>query len=274
MKRFGIILLLAVAVTSSVTLWAKPKSKKTKAAKEQVVIVGTEGAYPPYNFVNKKGEADGYDIDVMNAIAERIPGITFKFEPTAWDGIFVALESGKFDIIASQISRNAEREKKYLFADTPYFYGYSVITFKKGRTDIKNTKDLYGKTVTAGVGSYNTTWLEEYNKKNGNPIKVQYNDGNAAVFFKDIADGRVDATLTDPITTDTYAKENNLPLEWVVLDEQETAPAYFLFANNKNGQKYRDLVEKALQEIKADGTLSKISEKWFGKDYSVPPAKN
>lgn len=65
-----------------------------------------------------------------------------------------------------------------------------------------------------------------------------------------------------------------LPLEWVVLDEQETAPAYFLFANNKNGETYRDLIEKALEEIRADGTLSKISIKWFGKDYSVPPTKN
>ena len=63
------------------------------------------------------------------SIDERIPGITFKFEPTAWDGIFVALESGKFDIIASQIGRNAEREKKYLFPDTPYFYGFFSYCF-------------------------------------------------------------------------------------------------------------------------------------------------
>lgn len=269
MKKIGLILILAASLSTFAF-----GAKKAKAAKEKVVIVGTEGAYPPYNFVNKKGEADGYDIDVIKAIDERIPGITFKFEPTAWDGIFVALESGKFDIIASQISWNAEREKKYLFPKEPYFYGFSVIAFKKGRTDIKNTKDLWGKTVAAGVGTYNTTWLEEYNKKNGNPVKIQYTDGNAALFFKDIADGRVDATLTDPITTDNFAKENKLPLEWVVLDEQDTAPAYFLFANNKNGEKYRELIEKALEEIKADGTLSKISLKWFGKDYSVPPKKN
>lgn len=108
MKKIGAILLLA-GVFSASLLWAAPKNKK--AAKEKVVIVGTEGAYPPYNFVNKKGEADGYDIDVIKAIDERIPGITFKFEPTAWDGIFVALESGKFDIIASQIGKNAERRR-------------------------------------------------------------------------------------------------------------------------------------------------------------------
>ena len=269
MKKIGLILILAASLSSFAF-----GAKKAKSPKEKVVIVGTEGAYPPYNFVNKKGEADGYDIDVIKAIDERIPGITFKFEPTAWDGIFVALESGKFDIIASQISWNAEREKKYLFPKEPYFYGFSVIAFKKGRTDIKNTKDLWGKTVAAGVGTYNTTWLEEYNKKNGNPVKIQYTDGNAALFFKDIADGRVDATLTDPITTDNFAKENKLPLEWVVLDEQDTAPAYFLFSNNKNGEKYRELIEKALEEIKADGTLSKISIKWFGKDYSVPPKKD
>ena len=271
MKKIGAALLLASLFSAS-SLWAAPKNKK--ASKEKVVIVGTEGAYPPYNFVNKKGEADGYDIDVIKAIDERISGITFKFEPTAWDGIFVALESGKFDIIASQICKNAEREKKYLFSQSPYFYGYSVIVFKKGRTDIRNTKDLYGKTVVAGVGSYNTTWLEEYNKKNGNPINIAYGDGNVAVGFKDIADGKVDANLNDPITASTFAKENNLPLDWVVLDEQETAPVYFLFANNKNGKQYRDLIEKALQEIRADGTLAKISLKWFGEDYSVPPKKN
>lgn len=271
MKKIS-ILILATAVLSSSAIWAAPK--KAKTPKEKVVIVGTEGAYPPYNFVNSKGEADGYDIDVIKAIDERIPGIKFKFEPTAWDGIFVALESGKFDIIASQIGWNAEREKKYLFSEQPYFYGFSVIVFKKGRTDIKNTKDLWGKTVLAGVGSYNTTWLEEYNKKNGNPIKIQYSDGNVAVGFKDIADGRVDANLNDPIVADKFAEENKLPLDWVVLDEQETAPVYFLYAKNKSGEEYRALIEKALAEIKADGTLSKISLKWFGKDYSIPPKKN
>ena len=271
MKKTLFIFILALLASSAML---SAKDNKAKASEEKVVIVGTEGAYPPYNFINGNGEVDGYDIDVIKAIDERIPGITFKFEPTAWDGIFVALQAGKFDIIASQISRNAEREKKYLFPKDPYFYGFSVIAFKKGRTDIKTTKDLWGKTVAAGVGTYNTTWLEEYNKNNGNKVKIQYTDGNAALFFKDIADGRVDATLADPITVDNFAKENKLPLEWVVLDEQDAAPAYFLFANNKNGKKYRGLIEKALDEVKADGTLTAISIKWFGKDYSVPPAKN
>ena len=247
-------------------------AKDTKKQGDEIVIVGTEGAYPPYNFVEKDGTVNGYDADVIRALDEQIPGITFKFEPTAWDGIFVALESGKFSIIASQIAKNEKREAKYLFADKPYLYGYSAIIFKKGRTDIKSVKDLHGKTVAAGVGSYNTTWLENYNKENGNPIKIQYYDGNVALFFNDIANGRVDATLNDPVTTDLFIKEQNLPLEYVIRDDKPASPVYLLFAKNDNGARYKKLIDQAFDKIVANGSLAKISVKWLGKDYTVAPA--
>ncbi len=265
---------VAVLITTAALLCAKPekKAKTSKVSKEKVVIVGTEGAYPPYNFVRDDGIADGYDMDVIKALDEKIPGVTFKFQPTAWDGIFVALESGKFDIIASQISKNKEREAKYLFSEQPYLYSFGAIAFKKGRTDIKSIEDLHGKTVAAGVGSYFTTWLENYNKEHNNAIKIQYYDGNAAVFFNDIANGRVDATLTDPVTTDLFVKESNLALDYVIRTDEPPAPAYILFANTKKGRENKALIDKAFEEIVADGTLSKISEKWFGQDFTKAAA--
>jgi ABC-type amino acid transport substrate-binding protein len=239
-------------------------------AKDEIIVVGTEGAYPPYNFVEKDGTVNGYDADVIRALDARIAGVTFKFQPTAWDAIFVALESGKFDVIASQIAKNKAREAKYLFSDSPYLYGYGAIVFKKGRTDIKKISDLHGKTVVAGVGSYNTSWLENYNKANGNPIKIAYYDGNVALMFADIVNGRVDATLNDPVTTDDFIAKQNLALDYVIRADQDPSPVYLLFAKNANGARYKKLVDKALADIIADGTLAKLSIKWLGKDYTTP----
>lgn len=245
---------------------AKPQGK------DEVIVVGLEGAYPPYNFIEKDGTVGGYDADVIRAIDERTDGFTFRFEPTAWDAIFVALESGKFDIIANQISKNKAREEKYLFSDAPYLYGYGAIIFKKGRVDIKTIADLHGKTVAAGIGSYNTSWLENYNSTNGNLIKIQYYDGNVAFMFADVASGRVDATLNDPITTNLFITNQNLPLDYVLRTDRDATPVFLLFSRTEKGARDKKLVDKALASLIADGTLSRLSVKWFGKDFTTGKA--
>lgn len=263
MKKFAAAALAALLL--GLTLLAAGCAPKQAS----VVIVGTEGAYPPYNFINDKGEVDGYDASVIKALDERIDEFSFKFEPTAWDAIFVALESGKFDIIASQIAKNPKREAAYLFAQQPYLYGRGAIIFKNGRTDISSIEDLHGKTVAAGVGSYNTTWLEEYNAANGDPITIEYYDGNVALMLQDIASGRVDATLNDPITTQLIIDEQGLDLTFVLRSDVDASPVYLLFANNENGKRYKEVIDKALNEIIQDGTLAKLSEQWFGADYTT-----
>jgi L-cystine transport system substrate-binding protein len=259
--RGTIALLLAAILTFSFSA--------ALASEPKVVLVGTEAAYPPFNYTTEAGEIDGYDIAVIRALDELIPEVTFEFEPTAWDSIFVALESGKFDLIANQINKNPAREEKYQFSELPYSFAGNSIIFKAGRTDIKSIADLHGKTVAAGVGSYNTTWLEEYNAKNGNPITINYYDGNVSLMLQDIVSGRVDATINSEVTTRLIADELKLDLGYTLIDDTGITEQYLLFSKSETANFVKPLVDAALKTLVENGTLAELSVKYLGADYST-----
>jgi L-cystine transport system substrate-binding protein len=261
------VLLLTVAACGN-----SAASDKKKAVKVTTVNVGTEGAYPPYNYVKSNGQADGYDIAVMRAVDKKVPSLKFKYVPTAWDSIFVALESGKFDIIASDLGKNPEREAKYLFSKQPYLYGNSQIIYKAGRTDIKSLKDLFGKKVAAGVGTNTTTALEKFNKENGNKIKIKYTDGNINNALQEIDSKRVDATISSIITTNLTAKKLGIKIAGTTAPELGISPIHLLYVKNDRGSKYQKLIDKALVSLRKDGTLKKLSIKYLGKDYTTKKA--
>lgn len=244
------------------------------AEKVVKIIVGTEGAYAPYNYVNEKGEPDGYDIAVTKEIDKLIPEVEFEYVATGWDGIFAALESGKIDMINSECGYNEERAAKYLFPDIPYDWSTGAIIFKKGRSDIKDIKSLSGLTVAAGTGSANTTWLENYNKENGNEIKISYTDGDVSKMLQEIINGRADATLNSPVTTSLIIKEQGLEndIDYVLWTDNAIIPTYLLLRNDEQGQWLKPLIDKATQELIDNGTLSKLSIQYLGADYSTEAA--
>ncbi|MDF1493995.1 transporter substrate-binding domain-containing protein [Caproiciproducens sp. CPB-2] len=260
------------AADTSASSAAASSASSDSGTKVETVIVGTEGAYPPFNYVDADGTVDGYDMAVVRALDELIPEVEFKFQPTAWDSIFVALESGKFDMIASQIAKNPSREEKYQFSELPYSYSASSIIYKGGRTDIHSLKDLHGKTVAAGVGSNNTTWLEDYNKKNNNAIKLKYYDGDVTLMLQDIISGRVDATINSEVTTKLIAEKQGLDLGYALAPELGVKPEFFLFSKNEKGTEYKKLIDKALKTLTDNGGLVEISKKYLGEDYSTEKA--
>ncbi|MCL1632741.1 transporter substrate-binding domain-containing protein [Sporolactobacillus sp. CPB3-1] len=268
-KKMVLVFLTLVLLLTTAACGNGSASSKKKAEKVTTVNVGTEGAYPPYNYVDKNGKVDGYDIAVMRAVDKKVPSLKFHYVPTAWDSIFVALESGKFDIIASDLGKNPEREKKYLFSEQPYLYGNSQIIYKAGRTDIKSLKDLYGKKVAAGVGTNTTTALEKFNKANGNKIKIKYTDGNINNALQEIDSKRVDATISSIITTNLTAKKLGIKISGTTAPELGISPIHLLFVKNDTGRKYQKLIDKALVALRKDGTLKKLSIQYLGKDYTT-----
>ena len=158
-KKVLSTLLIAGMVASMMVGCGKSADDKKESDNSGVTTytVGTEGAYPPFNLVNEKGEPDGYDIAVMKAIDDLNPDVEFKYEATGWDGIFTALESGKIDVIASQCGKNEEREQKYLFPDIPYTETQAAIVFKKDRTDISSdVNSIAGKTIVSATSGAKT----------------------------------------------------------------------------------------------------------------------
>jgi L-cystine transport system substrate-binding protein len=238
------------------------------SAEERTYYVGTEAAYAPFNYVDENRKVDGYDIAVVRALDELIPEAKFDFVPTEWSSIFIALESGKYDVIASTIGRTEEREKKYLYAQEPYLYMANAIITKGGRTDIKSVSDLHGKTVALGIGTANTLALEKYNEENGKPINIIYTDGELSKTLQEIINGRADAFLANPVAVAKFTKEQGLSVEINIWKERGVEPIYLLFANNENGKKLKQLTDTALKNLKANGKLAELSKEYLGADYT------
>jgi len=244
--------------------------KKDDGQNRTVIRVGTEGAYPPYNYVDSSKNSDGFDIAVIRAVGELLPEYDFEFVPTAWEGIFTALEGGSFDLIASNIAWRQEREEKYYLSKVPYLWGGSQLVYKAGRTDIHSLKDLNGKKVAAGVGTSTTNQLEDYIKNTGAPIQIVYTDGNIGTALMEIQAGRVDATISSIITTQLTADSLGIKIEGSTINEWPPYSVHFLFPKTEKGLLYRDKIDAALRQLLANGTLSAISKKYlYGKDHTT-----
>ena len=244
----------------------------TTALAEDTYIIATEGAYAPFNYVNSDGTPDGYDIAVAKAVDEKLDDVKFEYQTVEWSSIFAGLEADRYDLVVSNVAKNPDREQKYLFSDVPYAWDIGGVVYKKGRTDIKGLPDLKDKTVSVAVGSSNAHTVEQWNKEHGDPIKVVYGEGEVSKAILDVQEGRVDATLADPVVAYNVIKTQGFDVEYAVRSEAEPVPVFLLLKKNEKGKKLKAKVDKALKELLEDGTLKKISEKYFGGDYSTKEA--
>ncbi len=234
----------------------------------ETVTVAVPGTPKPYNYVDDNGKLGGYEIDMLNAMAEKTD-VTLDFQITEFDSMFAGLDSARYDLIVGNISKKPEREEKYLFSSKPYFKNKIVLVTAPNNTDIKTIDDLGGKKVPAGAGRANAQFMESYNKEHAdNPIDIQYTDADASAALIDLYNGRYDACIYNQTyvtnVTDEYGYEFNV-YDIPNADEIEIPEAWILYRQDET--ELRDKMDKALEEIKADGTLSKLSEQYFGEDY-------
>jgi cystine transport system substrate-binding protein len=223
-----------------------------------VITVATEGTYRPFTFhEGGSGELTGYDVEVMEAVADEI-GVEVEFEETQWDAIFTGLEAGRFDLIANQVSITPEREEAYEFS-TPYTVSPGVIVVREGDTSIKSFDDLAGKTTAQSLTS---NWYELAEESGA---QIQNVEGWAQAVTL-LQQERVDATVNDELTFLDYEQtEGDTGLEIAVETEDEARNA---FAFRKGSDDLVDAVDAALAKLQKDGTLAEISEKYFGQDVS------
>ncbi|MGM0928283.1 MAG: amino acid ABC transporter substrate-binding protein [Actinomycetota bacterium] len=223
-----------------------------------VITVGTEGTYRPFSFhEGGSGELTGYDVEIVKAVADKL-GVDVKFEETQWDAIFAGLDAGRFDVIANQVSINEDRQAKYDFSD-PYTVSTGVVVVKSDNNDISSLTDLEGKTSAQSLTS------NFYKLAQSAGAKVQAVEGWAQAVAL-LEQGRVDATVNDKLTyLDYQATNNNKDIKVAAETDEETQSA---FTFRKGSEDLVEAVDTALEELRADGTLAKISEKYFGADVT------
>lgn len=223
-----------------------------------VLTVGTEGTYKPFSYhEDGSGKLTGYDVDIITAVADKL-GVTPDFQETQFDAIFAGLEAGRFDAIANQISITDERKQAYDFSE-PYTVSSGVIVTKADNNDIASFQDLAGKTTAQSLTS---NW---YKLAQDSGAKIEPVEGWAQSVTL-LEQGRVDATINDELTYLDYQKTNNNSGIKIAATTDETSQS--AVAVRKGSPELVDAINKALDELRADGSLAKISEKYFGSDVS------
>ncbi|EGQ7779064.1 TPA: amino acid ABC transporter substrate-binding protein [Vibrio parahaemolyticus] len=252
MKNWVKVAVAAVAL-SAATVQAAVDTAATE------VKVGMSGRYFPFTFV-KQDKLQGFEVDMWDEIGKR-NDYKIEYVTSNFSGLFGLLETGRIDTISNQITMTDERKAKYLFAD-PYVIDGAQITVRKGNDSIKGVDDLAGKTVAVNLGSNFEQLLRQYDKDGKINIKT-YDTG----IEHDVALGRADAFVMDRLSALELIKKTGLPLE-LAGEPFETIQNAWPFVNNEKGQKLQAEVNKALAEMRADGTVEKISVKWFGADIT------
>ncbi|EHJ94929.1 amino acid ABC transporter substrate-binding protein [Vreelandella boliviensis] len=231
------------------------------AAQADTLRVGMSGGYFPFTFV-EQDELKGFEVDVMNAVGE-ITGDDIEFVTASFSGLAGMLESGRIDTIANQITITPEREAKYVFT-SPYVYDGAQVVVKAGNDTIQGVEDLSGKSVAVNLGSNYEQLLRE--QPNADEIDIRTYESNIE---QDVALGRVEAFVMDRVSATQVIKEKNLPLE-LAGQPFSTIENALPFRDDEAGREQRDRVGAALSELRDNGELREISEKWFDTDITQP----
>ena len=243
------------------TLTAIALATGVSAAQAETLNVGMSGGYFPFTFV-KLDELQGFEVDFINAVAKET-GDEVNFVTMSFSGLIGALESNRIDTIANQITITPEREAKFAFSQ-PYVFDGAQVVVKAGNEDtIGSVEDLSGKTVAVNLGSNFEELLNEL--PNAGEIDIRTYESNIA---QDTALGRVDAFVMDRVSSAQLIAESPLPLALAGKPFSEIRNA-LPFRNDDEGQALRDRFDAAITKLKEDGTLTEISEKWFGSDITT-----
>ncbi|QIS11073.1 transporter substrate-binding domain-containing protein [Nocardia arthritidis] len=246
-KLFAVAMLAIVAATG---LSACGKSDPN------VLKIGTEGTYKPFSFQGQDGKLTGFDIEVAQAIGGKL-GKKVEFVQTPWDAIFAGLESKRFDLVVNQVSINDDRKAKYALSQ-PYTTSDGVIVTRADNTSITSLADLKGKTCAQTATS---NWGKIATDA-GAKVETVTDFGPGIQLLKQ---GRVDAVINDTLAVGEYTKTTG-DTSLKVAAKTGTTTQQAVAA--RKGDALIDNVNKALSELRADGTLAKISDKYFGTDVT------
>ncbi|KUK13393.1 MAG: transporter substrate-binding domain-containing protein [Synergistetes bacterium] len=225
------------------------------AMDKDVLKVGTESTYPPFEFRDKNNNLVGFDIELMETIAKRI-GKKIEWVDMPFDSLIPALLAGKIDIIAAGMSATEERAKKVAFS-IPYYISLSSFVVRADDNSIKTLDDLKGKTIAVQLGTVQDTFCS---KIPGVTMKrfQKFDD-----CVREVVLGRADATLMDKPVAVKFCESKDFKGKVKIAFDQVITEAGKALALRKEDTKLLQAINKVLEEMKASGELQALIDKWF-----------
>ena len=223
------------------------------------MVVATEGAWTPWTYHDEQGTLVGFDVEVAQAIAAKL-GVTARFVETEWDGIFAGLDSRRYDIAANGVEVTEERAAKYNFS-TPYGYIRTALIVRGDNTDIQSFEDLKGKHTANSIASTYMTLAESYG---ATAVGVDTLDQTIQM----VLSGRADATLNAEVSFYDYMNAHPDANLKVVALTQEASQVALPLRKEAACDSLLQAVNQAIADLDQEGELTRISEKYFGKDIT------
>lgn len=275
----GVIVALVAATIVGRQLTGKTSasadSSQSSSDKVTTLQVAHTQNYVPYDFVNDKGESDGFEVAVLKAVDDKLKNYKFEYTGTSDEDLLIGLESGKYDIGVKGAWYTEERAQKFIIPDQAI--GASVIGFAVRKADENKYKDIDsfakagGKLVPISPQNAQYNVIQEYNKKAKHPIELKESESfSVADAYAWVLEGRYDAYFSIKLSfEEAVQKEGGAyhqyadQLTWFPYKGIETYP---LIHKNDTNKAFAKEYDKAIKELQKDGTISKLSEKYFGED--------
>lgn len=222
-----------------------------------VLKVGTEGTYKPFTYHDESDTLCGYDVEVAKMIGDKM-GVETEYSEITWEGLLTSLDTGTVDLVLNQVGVTPERQEKYDFSD-PYLYSYIALITLEDNEEITDRESAEGKKTSLNVSSNYAGIAEQYG------MEITASD----TFSKDIElllAGRTDCVINNTIAFNDYlAQKPDTPIKIVAVQE---TPDTVAIPIPKGNEDLVEAVNKAIAELSEEGTLTELSEKYLGKDFS------
>lgn len=223
------------------------------------ITIAMEGTWAPWTYHDEENNLVGYDVEVGQAIAEKL-GVEANFVEGEWDGLLAGLDAGRYDIMINGVDVTPERMEAYDFSD-PYAYNRTAVIVRGDNDTIQSLEDLEGMHTANTISSTYAELAEQYGAE-----VTGVDDLNQT--FELLLSGRIDATLNAEVTYYDYMKaQPDADIKIAALTEEASQVAIPMRKGEETAS-LREAINQTLAELSEDGTLSALSEKYFGTDIS------
>jgi polar amino acid transport system substrate-binding protein len=251
--------LMTAAIAAGCGKKEEPVAATPAAAAAKAIVIGLDDNFPPMGFRNEKNELVGFDIDLAKEAGKRL-GVDVTFKPIDWNAKEAELNGKRIDVLWNGLTITEERKANILFTK-PYLENRQIVVVTD-KSPITSKAQLAGKVVGVQDGSsaVEAVQKDEATAKSIKELK-KFSDNVTALM--DLSAGRLDALVVDEIVGRYYTGKK--PGEYRILEENFGTEDYGV-GTRKDDAELSGKLDKALDDMKADGTAAKISTQWFGKD--------